>query len=328
MRLINTNPARSGLGATVLSNNFSWQGRTDSEDGEAGRRWHQMVNQGRHSQFALLGFNCDLGVAANKGRIGARAGADAIRSALANLPWHLSGSFTDTGNIIAADDLAQAQTAYAEQISAQLGNNKLVIGLGGGHEIAWGSYQGLKQATAAHKNIGIINFDAHLDLRKPAPHNSSGTPFRQIAEFCQAYNHKFHYSCIGVSKAANTPALFDFAASTNTGILLDKDCNFNNAKNCLVPMLQRIDELYLTICLDAFPAATAPGVSAPSALGIQAELVIDLLHWLAQCRSEYGFAWRLADIAEMNPKYDIDSRTAKLAARIVFEIAEALAQSN
>lgn len=311
----------------MLTHNFIWQGRTDTEDGDAGRRWHQLVNQ-ENSQFALVGLACDIGVAANKGRIGAAKGPDAIRAALANLPWHLSGSFTDAGNINATDDLEQTQHLYAEQISQQLQQNRLVIGLGGGHEIAWGSYQGLVNAIASDNSIGIINFDAHLDLRKPAPHTSSGTPFRQIAEYCQANKREFHYACLGVSKAANTPALFDYAASTNTHILLDKNCSFNNAKDCLTPMLQKIDALYVTSCLDAFPAAIAPGVSAPSALGIQPELVIEVLHWLAKSQRDLGYSWRLADIAEMNPDYDIDNRTAKLAARLVFEITEALSQSN
>jgi formiminoglutamase len=100
---------------------------------------------------------------------------------------------------------------------------------------------------------------------------------------------------------------------------MDIDCNLNAAKQLLTPMLAAVDELYVTVCLDAFPAHVAPGVSAPSALGISVEFAISMLHWIAQSQSVFRYNWGLADIAEMNPTYDIDSRTAKLAARLIYE---------
>jgi formiminoglutamase len=39
------------------------------------------------------------------------------------------------------------------------------------------------------------------------PSASSGTPFRQLALECDAQQRGFHYTCIGVSRAANTQAL-------------------------------------------------------------------------------------------------------------------------
>ena len=58
--------------------------------------------------------------------------------------------------------------------------------------------------------IGILNFDAHFDLRH-AERASSGTPFRQIAELCQASDWPFAYCCLGISRLSNTAALFDQA---------------------------------------------------------------------------------------------------------------------
>ena len=69
---------------------FKWQGRIDSEDGIEGLRWHQKVNElevGEDNSLAnsvtLVGFESDLGVAFNKGRVGASDGPNAIRQALA-----------------------------------------------------------------------------------------------------------------------------------------------------------------------------------------------------------------------------------------------------
>jgi formiminoglutamase len=310
-----------------LENNFKWQGRTDLEDGQSGLRWHQVMGQENLSKTTtLLGFKCDLGVAENKGRVGAAAGPDAIRSAIANLAWHTHGNLQDAGNIVATNKLDEAQSLYAKVVKQQLDEGDFVIGLGGGHEIAWASYQGLSQYLAKHsKNkIGIINFDAHFDLRKPSPKASSGTPFRQIADHCQQHKQPFHYACLGVSEASNTVALFDYAKQSNTQYLLDLDCTFEAAKQLLEPMLSEVDELYVTVCLDAFPAHIAPGVSAPSALGIAVEFVLKTLLWIAASQAKFNYNWQLTDLAEMNPQYDLDRRTAKLAARIVYEIVKAL----
>jgi formiminoglutamase len=316
---------------STFEKTYLWQGREDTEDGQNGLRWHQVMDNRQHDNnnilhnCAMLGLECDLGVAANKGRIGAAKGANVIRSALANLAWHADCSLRDAGNIVAENSLADAQNQYAQQITQCLNDNSFVIGLGGGHEIAWGSYQGLVQhlATDSHKKIGIVNFDAHFDLRNASQKTSSGTPFRQIAEYCQTHDQAFHYACLGVAESSNTSALFTYAKQTKTRYLLDIDCNINAAKQLLEPMLNEVDELYVTICLDVFPAHISPGVSAPSALGIPVEFVIHMLQWIAQSQSAFHYNWQLTDIAEMNPHYDIDNRTAKLAARLVYEVVSA-----
>ncbi|WP_339725313.1 formimidoylglutamase [uncultured Paraglaciecola sp.] len=306
-----------------LVKTYHWQGRDDTEDGQNGLRWHQIVDtQPQTTSCALLGFECDLGVASNKGRVGAVKGPNAIRKTLANFAWHADCGLHDRGNIVAGTHLAEAQTHYAQQIAKSLNEHAFVIGLGGGHEIAWGSYQGLVQHLAKDptKKIAIINFDAHFDLRNPSLGASSGTPFRQISEYCQTHNREFHYACLGVAESSNTSALFTYAKQSQTRYLLDIDCNLNAAKQLLEPMLTAVDELYVTVCLDAFPASVAPGVSAPSALGISVEFVIKMLHWIAKSQDVFDFNWQLTDIAEMNPHFDIDNRTAKLAARLVYEV--------
>jgi formiminoglutamase len=342
MALINIDQQLSGLlegvvnAMSTLEKTYHWQGREDTEEGQNGLRWHQVVDSLQHTDSCtlhnciLLGFECDLGVAANKGRIGAAKGANVIRNALANLAWHTDCGLYDAGNIVAEAHLADAQDHYAQKIAKNLSKNSLVIGLGGGHEIAWGSYQGLVEHLTGkpNKKIGIVNFDAHFDLRNPSQKTSSGTPFRQIAEYCETHNQPFHYACLGVAESSNTSALFAYANQTKTQYLLDIDCNLKAAKQLLEPMLTAVDELYVTVCLDAFPAHIAPGVSAPSDLGISVEFVVHMLHWIAQSQSTFDYNWRLADIAEMNPNYDIDNRTAKLAARLVYEVVSSKFNEN
>ena len=74
--------------------------------------------------------------------------------------------------------------------------------------------------------------------------------------------------------------------------------------------------IHLSIDLDVLPASTAPGVSAPAALGVP-------LTTIRAIAVEIAKSGRLAlvDIVELNPKFDVDSRTAKTAARLINDLA-------
>ncbi|HCF1768247.1 TPA: formimidoylglutamase [Pseudomonas aeruginosa] len=297
-----------------------WQGRIDSQEGADARRWHQWMRpyaDDAEAASVLLGFASDEGVRRNQGRQGARHGPPALRRALANLAWHGEQAIYDAGDIVAGDDLEAAQECYAQRVADLLARGHRVVGLGGGHEIAYASFAGLARHLSRHERlqrIGILNFDAHFDLRH-AERASSGTPFRQIAELCQASDWPFAYCCLGISRLSNTAALFDQAQRLGVRYLLDRQLqpwNLERSEAFLDSFLQSVDHLYLTVCLDVLPAAQAPGVSAPSAHGVEMPVVEHLVR-----RAKASGKLRLADIAELNPQLDSDQRTARIAARLV-----------
>lgn len=302
-----------------------WQGRVDSTETGDARRWHQVMRPAFRAEVpgrALLGFCSDAGVARNQGRTGASEGPLALRRQLANQAYHLTAPLYDAGDVVCqGDNLEGAQQAFAGQVSELLEQGHRVIGLGGGHEIAFASFSGLlahAQRQTTMPRLGILNLDAHLDLRQ-AERASSGTPFRQCAELCQEAGIDFHYTCLGVSRGGNTPALFARAESLGVEWVLDEQCRSLDSpalKAALERLLARVDWLYLTICLDALPAWIAPGVSAPSARGIELSLVEDVIDHLAA-----RVALPVVDVAEFNPSLDIDARTARVAARLVERLA-------
>ena len=63
-------------------------------------------------------------------------------------------------------------------------------------------------------------------------------------------------------------------------------------------------------------------MSAPAGLGIAPDRAIALLREvLAGCGAGIaGSKLLLSDVAEFNPRFDVDGRTARIAARIVYEI--------
>lgn len=310
-------------------NSKNWYGRLDSPHASSLFQIIKMLDlsqtfsnkQPLDISFAFLGFQCDEGIRRNFGRIGATKGPDAIREAIAKLPIHQSNTlFYDTGNIICNNENLEAtQEALAETVAMLLKNHLTPILLGGGHEIAWGHYQGIVKAfpkTPLH----IVNFDAHFDMRPltDATKGNSGTPFLQIALAQQKNKQPFHYCCIGIQRASNTQSLFNIASEYHTEIILADDLHQNNAKKCkkiLDKLIRESKAIYLSLCLDVFAAPFAPGVSAPQPLGIIPWQLIPLLRKLAASGKIISY-----DIAELSPQYDIDQRTAKLAANLIFNI--------
>jgi formiminoglutamase len=317
-----------------MSETSDWSGRIDAADGVRGRRWHQVVRPAATADrpgVALLGFASDAGVIRNHGRPGAADGPRTLRHALANLAWHGDDEsrLYDAGNVTCeGDQLEAAQAAYAERLADLLRAGHFPIGLGGGHEIAWAAFTGLERALAGDprlERLGILNFDAHLDLRRPdiPGRGTSGTPFLQIAESRAVAGRGFRYLCCGASEAANTPALFDRARDLGVEIVLDVDAGSAMAQTRLQRFITESSAVYLTFCLDVLPPAVAPGVSAPSGLGVALHRAVALLRdALDRCGHRTPASkLLLADIAEFNPRFDPDGRTARTAARVVYELA-------
>jgi formiminoglutamase len=134
---------------------------------------------------------------------------------------------------------------------------------------------------------------------------------------------EFRYLCVGASTASNTAALFDRAAALGSGVILDVDAGGDAALERIGRFVAESSAVYLTFCLDVLPPAVAPGVSAPAALGVALHRAITLLRAVLDgcAHGTPGSKLLIADVAELNPAFDESGRTARTAARIVYEIA-------
>lgn len=316
-----------------------WEGRTDKEDGDAGIRWHDVIEcvdiqkdeiptlNTQQSGIALIGFCSDEGVKRNRGRAGAAGGPAAIRKACANFACHFdpkSTFFIDCGDIFFEGTcLGVIQVELAATVKSLVGKNYFPIILGGGHEVSVGGYKGvLETFTENVPSIGILNFDAHFDLRNPATQISSGTPFMQLAELCQKHEKEFNYMVMGIQQQSNTEALFRRANELSVKYVLGEDItesNMPNIEHVLINFLNKTDACYLSIDMDVFDISDAPGVSAPSVPGVDKRMLFRILKTVLASNKLVA-----CDIAETNPVYDIDKRTAKLAAWLVYQLVSRL----
>lgn len=312
---------------THTPNAHTWSGRDDGP-GDENRRWHHTVNSATPGTgIALLGFRSDEGVRRNKGRVGAVDGPASIRTALAPMSADPRLIVHDLGDTTVLDGQMEAgQALLGQAIAEALDAGHLAVVLGGGHETAFGSYTGLRSsAVTARKRLGILNLDAHFDLRKePVP--SSGTPFLQVANAERERGHEFNYAVLGISQPGNTGALFQTAQALGVSYLLDEDCSESHLAQVLdftQAFIDSVDAVYLTIDLDVLPAAVAPGVSAPASYGVPLSVLLAVCRQVARSPK-----LALVDVVELNPAFDVDSRTARTAARLIHTISsERLATS-
>ncbi|UII77130.1 formimidoylglutamase [Flagellimonas sp. HMM57] len=279
------------------------------------------ISEPSKKSIALLGYACDEGVKRNEGRIGAAKGPEVIKSSLGKFPNHLASTVVleDAGEITCEDgNMEEAQAGLSTAVYTLLNKKQFPIILGGGHDMAYGHYHGIKNYLDSKNDdqtIGIINFDAHFDLRQNATNNNSGTPFYQIAKESKKEDVPFNYLCLGIRKDANDRTLFQTAKDLNvTYILSDTfQMQFLDEINTWIDaFIKTVDKVYVTIDLDGFSSAYAPGVSAPSPMGFTPEIVLECLKTIIGSGKLISL-----DIAEMNPTFDIDGQTAKLAASLL-----------
>lgn len=289
-----------------------WTGREDGAGAEHAR-WHSVIEPWAGEDAAgcavLVGFVSDEGIWRNQGRVGAGEGPAALRAALASLS-DPGLPLRDAGDVVVdRDRLESAQARLGAVVGAILDAGGLPVVLGGGHEVAYGSYLG----WAGRFGWGILNVDAHFDLRD-APRATSGTPFRQIADAEGAAGRPFRYGVVGISPAGNTRALFDAAGALGVPHLTDEACTRRSVRRFARSFLDAVDRVHLTLDLDALPAAVAPGVSAPAGFGIEVDAV------RAAVAAVVGSGkLGLLEVAELNPRFDVDGRTARTASRLVDE---------
>ena len=289
--------------------------------------WHQEIeaahiediNSKKNINIGLVGYVCDEGVQRNQGRIGARKGPKSVRNKLGKLPiHHTTKKIVDFGDVICLDTyLEDCQKALSKTISALIKQHVLPVAIGGGHDIAYANFNGIKDAikNVSKNKIGIINFDAHFDLRAVETAANSGTPFNQIL----SENDTVSYFAIGIQQQSNTKELFEIAEKHKVSYVSNFECEtFNeNLKRKLNAFIKNVDYLYITIDLDGFSSAYAPGVSAPSSLGFAPHFAYKVLAFLFESKKVIS-----CDIAELNPDFDTDEHTASLAAKLIDYIVQ------
>ena len=263
----------------------------------------------------LIGFPCDRGVKLNGGREGAAKAPELIRAELFKLTPHpayfqkhtdLLERVYNVGHVPCTGDVEENQELLGKAVAERLSARKIPVILGGGHETAFGHFFGY---VKAEKEVTIINIDAHTDVRllkDGSPH--SGSSFRQALDhhgsFCKAY-HVF-----GLNPSTVAFKHYNYVKQKGGTAHFEREVS----KETILRHLESAgSSVMVTMDMDAVKQSEAPGVSAPNSTGLEKDLWLELAF-------EFGRNERVSsfDLCEVNPVYDRDNQTVRLAALTVW----------
>jgi formiminoglutamase len=271
----------------------------------------------------IFGVPTDEGVIRNGGRPGASGAPAAIRAALGRMTPFAGPQFREHIESIQIADLGDVRLAPLEEMHnvaretvaelARLG--KIVIVLGGGHDITYPCAAGLREGHSG--DLGVINIDAHLDVRprKNGLHHS-GSSFRLLVE--EGVINGRSLVEIGIQSFAMAKAHYDWVKSVGGRIVMFEDANEAHLPNSYeefefgTTFGDPETAIYASFDIDCVRASDAPGVSAPSPTGFLAEEVYELAVAVGLSKHVKVF-----DLVELNPLFDLDNCTARLAARMI-----------
>ena len=269
------------------------------------------------ADVVILGCPQDEGVRRNGGRVGAAGAPDEIRRCFYKLTVngveHLK--LFDLGNTIIQPTLEETHALHQQVVRQIISDGKTLIVLGGGNDISYPDCSGLAQAVG---NVLAFNVDSHFDVRADAVRNS-GTPYRQLLEEGFIQPDSFLEMCS--QPFANSPIYTRYLEEKGAHIIPLK---LVRAEEGVTQTFERIVQweqpkaIFWGLDMDVVGAADAPGVSAPNAGGLTGRELADI----ASVAGRYP-ASRLLEISEVNPLFDIDQRTCRLAAVVIYSFLSA-----
>lgn len=270
----------------------------------------------------LIGFPSDEGVDRNGGRVGASQAPEQILKAFYKLTPHpecfdIHASLIQSSRslkLVPREKSMEAhQTALGIEVSKSLKKGRYPIVLGGGHETAYGHFLGY---THQPQNLSIVNIDAHADVR-PFKNGKahSGSPFRQAIEHPKQLLEDYYV--LGLNPASCAANHLEYVRSSG-GYALDSGLSSRLLKETLNNIGS--PQIMATMDMDVVNQAEAPGVSATNPSGISASLWLELAFIFGQHPKVSSI-----DISEVNPRFDRDQATIKLAAQTIWQFSLGLA---
>lgn len=263
-------------------------------------------------RVALVGMPDDLGVRMNNGRAGAAEGPAAFRVALSRYGvgspsgWRWPSVF-DAGDVMPAegdseDALAETHGRVTLAVEAAIDLGLFPIGIGGGHDLTFALVRPL-----ALRHPGMVGYylDAHMDVRESV---GSGMPFRRLIEECGVHALRL----VGMNPMANAAEHVAYFVEHHGRVMGGAEFEASARSEPL--------DAFASLDLDVLDGAFAPGVSAVNPAGMSSREVERLVGALGRSQRIRCF-----DIMELNPRFDQDGRTARLAAHLFLTFLKGLA---
>ncbi|WP_306059235.1 formimidoylglutamase [Natronococcus wangiae] len=254
------------------------------------------------------------------GRKGAREAPPAIRRSLARTKTHHFdggplGGVADLGDARSLverletdavdESVADVQADLEETTRLVHEIDALPIFLGGDNSLTYPNVAPLLREGS----VGVINLDAHLDVREADHDATSGTPYRQLLE-----NGLDGYACVGARHFETSTAYHEHLRERGGEVVTSEEVGDDvvEAADRALESMGDVDRLYVSVDCDVLDASAAPGVSAPTPGGLTTRELFRLLRLLASDDRIAGF-----EVVECAPPLDREGLTTDAAARAI-----------
>lgn len=264
----------------------------------------------RRARYAVLPIPYDATVSF---QVGTREGPRAIITASQQVELfdeEFGREFCDCG-IATLDPLfpnmAGPEAMHADIYTAArrvVKDGKVLLSLGGEHSITSAL---VRAVMTRHKKIGVLQIDAHADLRE----EYEGTPFSHAAVMRRVIEYGVPIVAIGIRNYSLEE--HRFMRRHKLEPISAREARANPDR--VLAAIESLPELvYVTIDIDGFDPAYAPGTGTPEPGGLDWYQVTDLLRAVAGARRIIG-----ADIVEVMP-IPGSRQTEFLAAKLLYKL--------
>lgn len=271
--------------------------------------------------LAIMGTPFDTSVMS---RPGCRFGPDSIREAFywsnayePGLDCDLNGlRIADFGNVdVVHTDVLETHRRVEAVLTEIIRCGAVPLVLGGDHGTSYPHIKALMNNTSG--NVGVIMFDAHLDVKKDQ-HGmiSSGTPFRRLIEEPgrNPLNPK-NLVEIGINGWLAAKKYGDFCKEKGISVFPAREVH-KRGINAVTEEALRIagkgtDAIWLSFDIDCLDLAYAPGTCAPNPGGLTSYQALEAVWTIGQHPLCKGM-----DLLEVSPPWDIRNLTSFTAAAL------------
>jgi agmatinase len=209
----------------------------------------------------------------------------------------------NTWDLPEIQDFGDFDIEYYFQIEAitlqLLKSHAKILSLGGDHSI---SFPILKAFNTKYNKIHVLQFDAHSDLYA----EYEGDPFSHACPFARIMENNYAHKLTQIGVRTLNPHQKAQAKKFDVQIFEARDLDS-------ISELYYSNPVYISLDMDVFDPAYAPGVSHHEPGGLTSRQVIDIIQTINA--PIIG-----ADIVEYNPSRDIHGITASLAVKCLKEI--------
>ena len=236
---------------------------------------------------------------------GTKEGPEAILNAL-HAKKNLSLKTTETCDSDETDPKAMESSTFNAAVET-LETGGFPLGLGGEHTVSIG----LVRAAKAHTKIGIVQLDAHADLRD----EYEGNPLSHACAMRRVVETETPLLGIGVRAMCEEEAMY-VASRDDVNLVDGRLAVFST--DWYHQIMNLPPDIYLSIDMDVFDPTDVPAVGTPEPGGMSYDAVHQFLKHLFKNKNVLA-----ADIVELRP-CEGDESSVRIAADLVRLIAELL----